>query len=685
MESLNAARGRVTSAFGILFVVGLLSGLLLSGAIAAEPASPVAKEPALPAAVAKEPTAAELEAWRQKIMSTPQPKQGCFTAVYPDAQWRETACATPSHTPYFPRHSGGNPPQQVSGFIGGVSGPDFMATVTAHIKKAEGSFDPGSTVTSECDVPCPVVSGQIACPVNPTCGAANAVANLYSLQLNTEFFTTQVCNNAPDKSNCRGFAQFVFPSGGGGSIQYWLIDWGAPGSSCPVPQSANCALGGVWSDGWCPFPIPGQTDIDCAINAAKATMAPAVAGTSIPEVIVTATTEGFNGAASDGIAVTVNNVNNGQPFTASGANIFPDLGSQWQQAEFNVFGNGNGSQAVLGAGTNLIVRNAVDSGVSTGPGCTIATFTAESNSLTLADSPPAAATGSLPALVFSENPTAAAGANCMDATSLGDTHLTTFDGLKYDFQGSGDFLLAQDGPDFIVQTRQALAATEANWIKNATINKAVAAQIGKTRVVLSVWPPRLVIDGKVNDLAEGKTVALDGGVVVALRDGVYTILAPNRDNLRAAVNNNGINSWINVTVGLGATPHPQARGLLGNPSGNARDLKTADGRVLTAISFVDLYHSYADGWRVPANKSLFEADPAVTAGIPDKPFYASDLDAQTAERVRALCTRAGVTAPALLDDCMLDAAVLGGADDTAAKIYVRLPVPRAVLPRLVVR
>jgi hypothetical protein len=40
---------------------------------------------------------------------------------------------------------------------------------------------------------------------------------------------------------------------------------------------------------------------------------------------------------------------------------------------------------------------------------------------------------------------------------------------------------------------------------------------------------------------------------------------------------------------------------------------------------------------------------------------------------------AGVTAQALLDDCALDTAVLG--DASAAKVFTRLKVPLAVLPR----
>jgi len=181
--------------------------------------------------------------------------------------------------------------------------------------------------------------------------------------------------------------------------------------------------------------------------------------------------------------------------------------------------------------------------------------------------------------------------------------------------------------------------TNPNWIKNATINKAVAVEMGKTRVALYIWPVRLVVDGKATDLAEGKTVALPSGVNVALRSGVYVIAGPTGNTVRVTANNNNINTWLDVTVGLGHTPAPEARGLLGNPGGNAHDLKTADGTVLAAVSFADLYQRYAESWRLAPNQSMLE-DPTVTAG--DKPFFASDLDAQSAERAHRGRHRRGV-------------------------------------------
>jgi len=275
------------------------------------------------------------------------------------------------------------------------------------------------------------------------------------------------------------------------------------------------------------------------------------------------------------------------------------------------------------------------------------------------------------ALQQSNPPPAGGAATCADATSLGDTHVTTFDGLYYDFQASGDFVLAQDGPDFIVQGRQASGAP--TW-PNAAVNKAVATQMGKTRVALYIEPTRLVIDGAATDLADGKSILLPTGVQISKHGNVYIISSESDDRVRATLNS----TWIDVKVGLGVSPRPQVRGLLGNPLGNALELVTSNGVVLRApVLFRDLYHTYAESWRVNPEESLFAEETRIRFGIPSKPFYASDLTRKEAARALAACKAAGVKNAALLDSCTLDTTVLN--DETAVKAFVHLPPPRHVI------
>lgn len=122
----------------------------------------------------------------------------------------------------------------------------------------------------------------------------------------------------------------------------------------------------------------------------------------------------------------------------------------------------------------------------------------------------------------------------------------------------------------------------------------------------------------------------------------------------------------------------QPRGPLGNPNRNVNQLVTANGVVLTEpVAFTDLYHTYADSWRVQPNQSLFTEATTIKAGIPDKLFLATHLNPQEFAHARAICTAAHITSKTLLDSCMIDTTVLN--DEAAARVFVHLPPPRRVI------
>jgi hypothetical protein len=140
----------------------------------------------------------------------------------------------------------------------------------------------------------------------------------------------------------------------------------------------------------------------------------------------------------------------------------------------------------------------------------------------------------------------------------------------------------------------------------------------------------------------------------------------------ATLNNDNINTWINVAVGLSRGSGTNARGLLGSRSDA---LIERNGTILRNVSFEELYHPYADSWRVLEKETLLCSEPKAVNGIPEKSFYASDLDQDAFQRAHAICAAAGIGNHMLIDDCTLDAAVLG-AGELAAKpfIHARPPV-----------
>ncbi len=71
------------------------------------------------------------------------------------------------------------------------------------------------------------------------------------------------------------------------------------------------------------------------------------------------------------------------------------------------------------------------------------------------------------------------------------------------------------------------------------------------------------------------------------------------------------------------------------------------------------------------------ADQKIEPGIPEKLFYAKDLDPATFKRAQATCTAAGLKEETALEDCTLDTAVLG--DEIAAKVFVHARAPIHVI------
>jgi hypothetical protein len=595
--------------------------------------------------------------WNDSMLRKAAPKQGCFKAIYPSTDWKEVKCVAPPKHPALPKF-GPRP-----GVVGNANDISAHAP-TGNISQAIGSFDSVINVTSE--------TSPLGDP------AGTPVANAYTLQMNTNRFTSNACTgttsaacDGPANTGCCGWQQFVhFNNGNPGAsgtlvIQDWILRYNA---TCPTGQN------------WKSFSFTGSPDIYCWQNVK--TSDPADLGATPVDNQPISNLANLKmstsvSAAGDSIVLSTGGTTTYNRTVASKVNA----AAGWTGAEFNILGYGGnsngGTTATLNAGASANTRTEIIYGGTAAPDCVAQGFTAEMNNLSFGPTAPAA-TAPGPAVIFEESIAGGSTSNCAAASTIGDTHLRTFNGLFYDFQAAGDFTLAEVEPNFSVQTRQVSGAP--TW-PNATVNKAVAARFGKTQVAVCLAPPGsnqaayVHVDGKLTPVDDGKALTLPGGVGIARQNNIYQLTSEGGDSLQATINP----GWIGVVVGLGRWPS-SVHGLIASPDGNVNHIATRDGFVLTnPFNFDDLYHRFADSWRVTGRDSMLSAcngEKPVEAGIPTRPFYDRDLEPEVRQKAQGVCTAAGVKPGPLFEACTLDVAVIG--QDIAAKVFVKAIPPVAV-------
>jgi hypothetical protein len=218
-------------------------------------------------------------------------------------------------------------------------------------------------------------------------------------------------------------------------------------------------------------------------------------------------------------------------------------------------------------------------------------------------------------------------------SNRGDPHLTTTNGINYDFQAGGEFTaLRNSATQFELQTRQTPVSTTVAPGANAytglascvSLNTAAAVRVGKNRVTYQPGPGglkdpgrlQLRIDGKlVNppangiNLTNGNTIkaVAGGGLDIKVSDGTHLIISPNFWQSQGYW-------YLNVEV----LNTPAREGTMGTilpshwlplaPNGSsfgAAPASLADRHTL-------LNRKFADAWRVKKTTSLFDYAPGTS-------------------------------------------------------------------------
>jgi hypothetical protein len=247
------------------------------------------------------------QAWRETMMNTPRGGSGCFEASAPDTTWRAMPCSPAVQVPTGRRPVSGVPNETD---VAAGDGTDYFGVARGTLSQAAGTFQRVSNVTS--------ISG-------------------YSIQINSNAFSTAKCNNHP---NCFGWQQFfysnsTFSGNGQGSI---LIEWTLFGYGTSSPGA-----------GWTEYPpVNKQPSTTWFLNSSVTTL-PSQSISTLSAMRLIAIVNSPNcSAGNDEVTF---QVGSGHLYTNCQTDI--GLGTQWTTNEFGVFGDGNNSNAQFNNGATI--------------------------------------------------------------------------------------------------------------------------------------------------------------------------------------------------------------------------------------------------------------------------------------------------------------------------------------------
>lgn len=292
----------------------------------------------------------------------------------------------------------------------------------------------------------------------------------------------------------------------------------------------------------------------------------------------------------------------------------------------------------------------------------------------------------------------------------GDPHVTTANGVHYDFQGGGEYVVLKNASGLEIQTRQAPIATTFNpgpdgydgLATCVSLNTAVAARVGGHRVTyqpnLSGVPDpsglQLRLDGVLTtlgstgmDLGGGGRItrtSVPGGLEIDFPDSHRLLVTPgwwgsqgkwylNVDVVRAP-SSDGIGGAMPTRAASTAAGARSPGGIMGTIPLGSWLPALPDGTVMGPMPealhqrYVDLYQRFGEAWRVNDRTSLFDYAPGTSTATftlrswpPEQPpcLVPGAEPARPVEPAVAEQACARVTGRHAHADCVFDVRVTG--------------------------
>ena len=284
------------------------------------------------------------------------------------------------------------------------------------------------------------------------------------------------------------------------------------------------------------------------------------------------------------------------------------------------------------------------------------------------------------------------------AAATGHGHFTTFDGVSYDFQAAGEFVLAKD------PTGSRAVQARLRPVPGAPVSvvSAVATRLDGRVVTIDARDDEvLTVNGTARSLAAGESVRIGSGRITRDSNGrTYTIAYTASERAdTTAPERLTVDVWatrVDAALTLDGSRRADMNGLLGSPNGNARDdIAYPNGTALQRpVPFEALYGLYRTVYRVTGPTSLFDYDGGDSPQTFYDPEYPSeratvaDLDLETRAEARQQARSAGLTpgTPAFTD-AVLDVALSGEGTylDSAKRAAAVDPTPSDATPMAALR